>query len=195
QLGPRAMTRIGGLIAAVQNGVSKKNGKPYAMVTLEDLQGSVQVLCMNENYDKHRELLAPGKAIMVLGEVNNGDERPKIFPQDILPLEKAPRRFTKQVHLRLQSSCLEPEQLEAVHELVANHPGKCPLFLCFTRPSGELVFIETHEKFSVTPSQELQEATDALFGEQTYYAKADTSPPERPQRRWERRGDPADEGG
>ncbi|HET7626554.1 MAG TPA: DNA polymerase III subunit alpha, partial [Verrucomicrobiae bacterium] len=48
----RSLTRIGGLIAAVQNGVSKKSGKPYSMITLEDLHGSVQVLCLNENYDK-----------------------------------------------------------------------------------------------------------------------------------------------
>ena len=54
-----AVTRIGGLVAAVQNGVSKKTSKPYALVTLEDLEGSVQVLCMNENYDKYRELLQP----------------------------------------------------------------------------------------------------------------------------------------
>ena len=52
QLPNRSLTRIGGLIAAVQNGVSKKSGKPYSMVTLEDLQGSVQILCMNENNDK-----------------------------------------------------------------------------------------------------------------------------------------------
>src|SRR5437667_848298 len=93
QLPGRSLTRVGGLIAAVQNGVSKKSGKPYAMVTPEDLEGSVQVLCMNENYDKNRELLVPGKAILVIGEVNTGDERPKIFPQEILPLEEAPRRF------------------------------------------------------------------------------------------------------
>ena len=72
QLAPRSLTRIGGLIAAVQNGVSKKSGKPYSLVTLEDLEGSVQVLCLNENYDKYRELLAPGKAILVVGEVNDG---------------------------------------------------------------------------------------------------------------------------
>src|SRR5439155_20936411 len=42
QLPNRSMTRIGGLIAAVQNGVSKKTGKPYSLVTLEDLEGSVQ---------------------------------------------------------------------------------------------------------------------------------------------------------
>src|SRR5438045_8934874 len=47
QLPNRSLTRIGGLIAAVQSGFSKKSGKPYAMVTLEDLEGSVQILCMN----------------------------------------------------------------------------------------------------------------------------------------------------
>jgi hypothetical protein len=33
----------------------------------------------------------------------------------------------------------------------------------------------------------LQHEADARFGEETYYAKVDTSPPERAPRRWERR--------
>src|ERR1035441_3318825 len=41
ELSNRSLTRIGGMIAAVQHGVSKKSGKPYSMVTLEDLDGSV----------------------------------------------------------------------------------------------------------------------------------------------------------
>ncbi len=187
ELSNRSLTRIGGLIAAVQNGVSKKSGKPYSMVTLEDLEGSVQVLCMNENYEKYRELLKPNTAILVIGEVNTGDERPKIFPQEILPLADAPKKFTKQVHLRLHTAHLKPEHLDAVRELVAAHPGKCPLLLCFMRPGGGVVFMDTNERFSVTPSLELQQEADAQFGEETYYAKVDTSPPERAPRRWERR--------
>jgi DNA polymerase-3 subunit alpha len=187
ELSNRSLTRIGGLIAAVQNGVSKKSGKPYSMVTLEDLEGSVQVLCMNENYEKYRELLKPNRAILVVGEVNTGDERPKIFPQEIMPLEDAPKRFTKQVHLRLHTAHLKPEQLEAVRELVAAHAGKCPLLLCFMQPGGGTVFMDTNERFSVTPSLKLQREADARFGEDTYYAKVDTSPPERTPRRWERK--------
>jgi DNA polymerase-3 subunit alpha len=187
ELPNRSLTRIGGLIAAVQNGVSKKSGKPYSMVTLEDLEGSVQVLCMNENYEKYRELLKPNVAILVVGEVNTGDERPKIFPQEIMPLEDAPRKFTKQVHLRLHTAHLKPEHLDAVRELVAAHPGKCPLLLCFMQPGGGVVFVDTNERFSVTPSLKLQQEADARFGEETYYAKIDTSPPERTPRRWERR--------
>ena len=187
ELPTRSLTRIGGLIAAVQNGVSKKSGKPYSMITLEDLEGSVQVLCMNENYEKYRELLKPNRAILVVGEVNTGDEKPKIFPQEILPLEDAPKRFTKQVHLRLHTAHLKPEQLESVRELVAAHPGKCPLLLSFMRPGGGVIFMDTNERFGVTPSIELEQAANQLFGEETYYAKVDTSPPERQPRRWERK--------
>jgi DNA polymerase III subunit alpha len=191
ELPNRSLTRIGGLIAAVQHGVSKKSGKPYSLVTLEDLEGSVQVLCINENYDKYRELLTPNKAILVIGEVNTGDDKPKIFPQEILPLADAPRKFTKQVHLRLNTAHLQPRDLEDVSELVAAHPGKCPLFLCFVRPTGEAIFLETHNRFCVMPSLELQQAVDARFGEETYYSKVDTSLPERQRRNWERRSESA----
>ena len=159
------------------------------MVTLEDLEGSVQVLCFNENYDKYRELLVPGKAILVIGEVNVGDDKPKLFPQEIMLLDDAPGRFTRQVHLRLHTAHLKPEHLDAVQQLVAAHPGKCPLFLCFVRPTGEVIFVEAHDKFAVAPSRALQQAADDQFGEETYYAKVDTSLPERAPRRWERRAE------
>jgi DNA polymerase III subunit alpha len=188
ELSNRSITRIGGLIAAVQNGISKKSGKPYSMVTLEDLEGSVQLLCMNENYDKYRDLLKLNKAILVIGEVNVGDERPKIFPLEIMPLEDAPKKFTKQVHLRLQAAHLQPAQLDTVRELVVAHPGKCPLFLCFMQPAGEIFFLEANERFSVTPSLKLQHEADAQFGEGTYYAKVDTTLPER-QSRWPRKAE------
>ena len=186
QLGNRALTRIGGLISTIQQGISKKSNKPYAMVGLEDLEGSISMLCMNENYDKYRELLVPKKAVLVVGEINNGEDKPKIFPQEIMPLEDAPRKFTKQVHLRLYAAHFTPEKLEAVRELAGKFPGKCPLFLCIMRPTGEIIFIETHEKYFVLPSIQLQQAADELFGEETYYAKVDTSLPERAPRKWER---------
>jgi DNA polymerase-3 subunit alpha len=188
ELPNRSMTRIGGLIAAVQNGISKKSGKPYSMVTLEDLEGTVQLLCMNENYEKFRSLFQVNKAILVTGEVNVGDERPKIFPQEIMALEDAPKKFTKQVHLRLQSAHLQPAQLETVRDLVVAHPGKCPLFLCFMQPAGQIYFMEANERFAVTPSLKLQHEADAQFGEGTYYAKVDTTLPER-QSRWSRKAE------
>jgi hypothetical protein len=94
-----------------------------------------------------------------------------------------------QVHYRLNTAHLNPELLDRVHGLTAAHPGRCPLYLCFRKPTGEIAFVEAHERFQVSPSQALQEAVDELLGEETYYAKIDTALPERQQRRWERRAD------
>jgi len=186
QLPDRSLTRIGGMVSGVQQGVSKKTNKPYAMVTVEDLQGNFSMLCMNENYEKYASLLTPNRALLIIGEVNNGEDKPKLFPQELMPLEEAPRRFTRQVHFRLHTNHVTPERLVQARELAEAHPGRCPLFLCFRRPGGELIFVETHERYFVTPSLELKQAADDLFGEDTYYAKVDASLPERPPRRWDR---------
>jgi DNA polymerase-3 subunit alpha len=187
-LANRAMTRIGGLVVDVQKGVSKKSGKPYAMVMLEDLEGTVQILCFNENYDKFISLLVPKKALLITGEVNLGEDKPKIFPQEIIALEDAPHLYTKQVHLRLQMAHLTAQDLEAAKDLLTAHPGKCPLFLCLKWPGGEFIFIEAHEKYRVKPSLALQKSVDERFGEETHYAKVDTTLPQRAPRQWEKKG-------
>jgi DNA polymerase III subunit alpha len=186
QLPNRSLTRIGGMIAAVQNGVSRKTGKPYALVTLEDLEGTVQLLSMNESYDKYRHLLVPNETIMVVGEVYLGDDKPKLFPQEIMLLEEAPLRFTRQVHLRLNTAHLSPERMETLFAITARYPGRCPLFLCLRHPSGSVVFIEANDRFGVAPSRELQKAVNEEFGNDTYYPKVDVSVPERQARRWAR---------
>jgi len=187
-LSNRAMTRIGGLVVDVQKGVSKKSGKPYATVLLEDLEGTVQILCLNENHDKFLHLLVPKKALLITGEVNLGDDKPKIFPQEIIALEDAPQVYTKQVHLRLQMAHLTAKDLEAARDILSAHPGKGPSFLCLKWPAGEVIFIETHEKYRVKPSLALQKAVDERFGEETYYAKVDTTLPQRAPRQWEKKG-------
>jgi DNA polymerase-3 subunit alpha len=186
ELPNRSLTRVGGMISAVTHGFSKKSGKPYSMVTLEDLEGSVQLLVIND-HEKFRPLLEMNKAILVIGEVSTGEDKPKIFPQEILPLTDAPKKYTKQVHLRLHTAHLQPEDLLKVQELAAAHTGKCPLFLCFMRPDGATVFVGTHEKFGVAPSLELEHAANKIFGEETYYAKVDTSLPEKTRRSWEKK--------
>jgi DNA polymerase III subunit alpha len=186
ELPNRSLTRIGGMISAVTHGFSKKSGKPYSMVTLEDLEGSVQLLVMND-YDKFRPLLEENKAILVIGEVGTGEDKPKIFPQEIMPLEDAPRKYTKQVHLRLHTAHLKPEDLDNVREVVAANPGKCPLLLCFMRPAGETIFMDTNDRFGVAPSLKLQQDVDARFGKETYYAKVDMTLPEKARRSWEKK--------
>ena len=185
----RTMTRIGGMISAVQQGMSKKSGKPYAMVTVEDLEGTLSMLLMNENYDKYSGLLVSGKAVLIIGEVNNDEDKAKLFPQEIIPLDDAPRKFTKQVHFRLNTANLTAESLQAARSICEASAGRVPVFLCLKRPGGEMIFIESHEKYFVTPTRQLQQSVDDLFGEETYYARVDNTLPERTRRAWERKPD------
>ena len=96
--------------------------------------------------------------------------------------------------MRLHTAHLKPESMESVRELVAAHPGKCPLFLCFMRPTGEVVFMETKRAFCRHAVARIAAAADELFGEETYYAKVDMTLPEKQQRlgtqdrSWQRRG-------
>jgi hypothetical protein len=85
--------------------------------------------------------------------------------------------------LRLHSAHLKPENLETVRTLITQHAGRCPLLLCFRQPNGQVVFVEPHERYGVTPSRQLQQAADDAFGEETYYVKVDTTLPEK-QQRW-----------
>ena len=80
-----------------------------------------------------------------------------------------------------------PEKLNSVHQLVTAHRGRCPLVLCFQRPDGSSIFVGAHERFGVTPSLELETAVNQKFGEKTYYAKVDTSLPEKARRSWEKK--------
>ena len=61
----RQMTRVGGLIATVQRGISRRTNKPYAIPTVADLKGSYQVLCMNANYDKYLNSYLSNKITLV----------------------------------------------------------------------------------------------------------------------------------
>lgn len=187
ELAPRTVTRIGGMVSAIQSGMSKKTGKPYAMVTLEDLHGSMSMLCMNENYDKYRELLVINQVLLLVAEVNNDEDKPKLFPQEIMLLESAPAKFTTQIHLRLNEAHLDTGRLEAIRSLVERHRGRIPLFLCIRRNAGDRVYIEAHERWCVAPSVALQRETDDLLGQETYYARVDTRMPEKAVRKWERK--------
>jgi hypothetical protein len=123
----------------------------------------------------------------VVGEVSTGEDKPKIFPQEIMPLADAAKKYTKQVHLRLPAAHLQPEDMVKAQELVSAHAGKCPLILCILRPEGGSVFIEAHSRFGVTPSLELEHAVNRLFGEKAYYAVVDRNLPEKARRAWEKK--------
>jgi DNA polymerase-3 subunit alpha len=185
----RGMARVAGLVTGVQDGVSRKSGKKYAMVTVEDLTGTAQILAMSENYDKFRPLFVLNEPLLVTSEVSTGEDQPKLFPQDILRLNDAPRKLTRQVRLRFETASLDHAKLEFVRALVEANRGPVPLFLALRFPGGEVAYLEPNNHFTVAPSLEFEGALNEAFGEGTYSVIADRSLPGRALRKWERKLD------
>jgi DNA polymerase-3 subunit alpha len=194
ELDDRAPTRLGGIVVDIVQRISPKTNKPWAAITVEDLHGTVEVLCFNEAFDQARPHFETGKAIFVMGNVDKREEKPKIFGREIVPLDDVMRRYTKQVHLRLHTARIKPEQLDKVRDIVSRHSGHVPLFICFILPGGELVFADTHDGFKVLPSEKLANELEAVLGKETVYFKPDTSVPkqESGRERWQRRGNGAE---
>jgi hypothetical protein len=49
-----------------------------------------------------------------------------------------------------------------------------PVVFCFIYPDGKLVFMETHEHFSVTPTDPLAQELESILGEDSVWLKVDT---------------------
>ncbi|MCX7871675.1 MAG: DNA polymerase III subunit alpha [Verrucomicrobiae bacterium] len=173
QLPERTVVRCGGIVTTAKSGISKKNNKPYATATIEDLTGSFIVIVSNDAFEKARPHLETNKTVIAIGEISLSEDKPKIFAREILPLEQAPIKFTKEVHIRIYEDEICGESLEKLKSIFLEHHGECPVLLCIVHSKNCLVYIETHETFFVTPSIQLQKAVESLFGKDSYYAKVD----------------------
>lgn len=184
ELAPGTIVRMGGLITAVQKGISKKNSRPYLMATLEDLEGVAKILLTKESYEQYQALVLPNAPLLVIGEVRNDEDLPKLFPIEIMPLDNAPLRFTRQVQFRVPKNDLTEENLQCMLAIVQRRRGRCPLFLAVLNEDGSVVFIETHETYAVNPGPALEKEINQLLGPEAYYAKVDDTLPSKRDRSW-----------
>jgi DNA polymerase-3 subunit alpha len=74
--------RVAGLITAVRPYMTKTN-KPMGFVTMEDVQGNIELVLFPKTWQKTQELLKVGQIIIVEGKADTGSTPPKILVDDI----------------------------------------------------------------------------------------------------------------
>ncbi len=74
--------RVAGLITAVRPYTTKTN-KPMGFVTLEDIQGSIELVLFPRTWQKTHEQLAVGRIVIVEGKVDTGSTPPKVLVDEI----------------------------------------------------------------------------------------------------------------
>ena len=127
-----AEVRVGGLVKAVKNYTDRK-GETMAFVTLEDLDGTMEVTIFSKLFKIVAPLVVADAALVVVGKANVTEGGVKILADEVFPIAEAKERLTRAVHLRLQTPGLERETLEQVGQTGEAAPGRRP----GVRPPGD----------------------------------------------------------
>ncbi|NJC98728.1 MAG: hypothetical protein FIB03_20745 [Anaerolineae bacterium] len=70
--------RVAGLVTSVRPYMTKTN-KPMGFVTIEDIQGNIELVLFPRTWDKYREQMTVGQIIIVEGKVDANSTPPKIL--------------------------------------------------------------------------------------------------------------------
>ena len=161
-----------GLPATVKE-ISTKSGDRMAFVTLEDMNGAIEVTIFPETYRNSVTHLRSGQPLLVRGKLEGGDDGRKILAEEIRPLdvseepplppslkvEMAPSRC----RIRLGSGIAVRELLAELREVCRNHAGPLPLYLHLHLWEGPEVVIQGDAGVRYDPA--LVEAVEARVGQ------------------------------
>uniref|UniRef100_A0A7C5ALR8 DNA polymerase III subunit alpha n=1 Tax=Desulfobacca acetoxidans TaxID=60893 RepID=A0A7C5ALR8_9BACT len=156
---------LGVVVTQAKEKVSKKGGR-VAILTVEDLTGSVEALVFGELLDQVAPWLnQPSLPLWLKGEVVQEERGAKIVAREVAPLGTALPQWPNRLDLRLQAATVTPEQLLALKEILLRHPGPVPAYLHFLNPEGNGV-LALPESLHLTPSEALVAEVNKLFGYQ-----------------------------
>jgi DNA polymerase-3 subunit alpha len=164
--------RAGGLLGTLRE-MRTRRGQRMAFGTLEDLEGSFELVIFADSYESHGELLrrardsADGEdgplPLVVAGTLEAGDT-PKILVRDVFLLSEAERRLTSQICVRVLEPDVSRDRMAAFKRVLLQHPGDCAVKLHITIPGESETVLSVGSIRGVIPSDELRRDLDALFG-------------------------------
>jgi DNA polymerase-3 subunit alpha len=159
---------ICGMVASIRNHTTK-NDKRMAFVTLEDLEGTVDLVVFSEALESCSDAIQEGNIVWVKGHTGNGKrarENISILVDEILSLDDARQKFSTSVHVRLPLTMLESSALESLKGVFADNKGGCNLFLHFQTSQYDEVVIQANPDTKVSPTEVLISQVEKMVGEQ-----------------------------
>lgn len=164
-----------GILDAVQVRYTKRAGKPFAILGLEDFSGHTDVMVWNEVYVKCNALFEKGKVLIVEAKVEMDDrtETKRLTSVNFKPLVATKTNGANgasahpagssetqvpakafMVHLSCERDT--SEDLLYIKDVVSRFPGNCPLRLCMSRADGRHLLLSASAAYCVDGSDELK---------------------------------------
>ncbi len=166
ELADRATFRIAGAITQVDRKFTKKEGKPFAVIWLEDLTGSLEVVLWNEVYVDVSDALVPGKVIAIQGTLDKRDDTVRATAQKVKFLTAMTQNGAQgngaadpegtTIMLRFSAAATSAELLD-VRQILAASPGAALVQLMFESGNGEIVRMNAGADLRVQPTAELKQ--------------------------------------
>jgi DNA polymerase-3 subunit alpha len=163
ELSDRATFRVAGAISQVDKKFTRKDGKPFAVVWLEDLTGTLELVVWNELYLECMEELVPGNVVGVRGKLDLRDESLRATAEKLRLLSLEVPRNPNPNRVETPPLCLHfspntgSDELREVRALLAASPGRRPVQLIFETAEGETVRVDAGAAFYVSVTAELEE--------------------------------------
>ena len=160
-IGHEQIITIGGLITQIQRKVSRR-GESWAIVTIEDLEGAVDVMFFATSYTQHAMNLMEDRMVIIRGRVNKREEQVKLMAMDLstLDISLAP---SGPLIISMDTVRCTPPVVDRIKEILRSHPGKREVHLKLDDGRKSLV-MRIGEDLRVTASPSLSADLKAILG-------------------------------
>ncbi|MFE7564109.1 DNA polymerase III subunit alpha [Kitasatospora sp. NPDC057500] len=162
--------RLSGLITAVDRRINKA-GNAWAIITLADRDGSVEVLFFPATYNLMAEQMVEDNVISARGRLNERDGSLSIFGQEITTLDVSSAELgTKPpVQITVPAARITPEIVAELKLALHAHPGDVPIRLLTTGWDKDTLY---ELGFLVNPDNGLASDIKTLLGNRSWMGTA-----------------------
>ena len=154
---------VGGILKAVRVSKSKK-GDLYAQGRLEDMNGSVDILCFSESFKRLTEKLKLDIPVLVKGSVRVEEgSNAKLMISDITPLEEAQPKLARSLRIKIPLETASTVTIDALHTLCAERKGAAKILFDLER-KGDFTVVMEVEGYNVLPDRSFIKSVEELCG-------------------------------
>jgi DNA polymerase III subunit alpha len=151
-----------GLISGIQRKVTKQ-GSPWAIATLEDLAGAIDVMVFPQTYQQVSMQLVEDAVVIVRGRLDKREEQPRLVAMDLTvpDLNQDPRG---PVLITLPVARCVPPVVDRLKEVLATHPGVTEVHLRLRQNAGHTTVMRLDDRLRVDAGPSLYADLKALLG-------------------------------
>ncbi len=150
----KSTVTIAGALTSVEQKFTTRDNKPFAVVVLEDLSASLEVMIWSETFTKSQAHLVLGNVVAITGRLDRREEAPRLSANEIKPVKK-PVPAEKPVVLSFDRERTTEADLQTVRAAVERFPGSRRREFEFVGPDGSRVRLRAGSEFRVAWSAEL----------------------------------------